>query len=182
LLAGGEATVRSPKDIIPYFFAQLLVKTFAPRQMPLSRSECRSWVKEHLEPAARHCADLILAWCWAGSGPSSNRSDFSNSTAPRSFLEAVRVLRTACHNPQTPPEVLHNAAASVIQRLEQDGYAWREVPRGTPFSEDMRTEFDPVARVLPGQPVETRQPAILRNGILVDGCKGLLQRLPDADP
>jgi len=161
-----------------YLFASLfLCYTLRLRiQMP-SRSECLDErLKHQLRNLLQHDIDVILAWCWghpdrAGTHPV---APTDRDGMDESMCAALTSLRGTLRAGSVEPDAVQDAANAVIQRAEEQGYEWKTVERGTPFTEDMQREFDKYALISVGQPVETLQPAILRRGEVIR--RGTLRR------
>jgi hypothetical protein len=74
-----------------------------------------------------------------------------------------------------PASELRDSLEALFQRFEEDGYEWKFVPAGTEFEPEMENIFKTFGNIRPGEPVKTRQAAILRRNKLID--RGELRRL-----
>src|SRR5262249_57767666 len=101
------------------------------------REECRALLREQLVPPVRHAADLVLAWCWAL--PSAPAALAGRAGLPEGVLESLTVLRAALAGAEG--RALRVTAGAVVQRAEEEGYAWKEVAPRTPFEDSMTREF-----------------------------------------
>jgi hypothetical protein len=155
----------------------LLVYTLRPRVQQPSRAECIERLTEQLRALLRHDADLILGWCWSHPErlPPAPASPMVAPGLPEPICTALTSLRSALAAPDVQPDELQDAANALLQRVEEQGFAWKAIERGTPYAESMTQEFDQFALISVGQPVETLQPAILRRGEVIK--RGLLRRL-----
>ncbi|CAH2598634.1 conserved membrane protein of unknown function [Rhodovastum atsumiense] len=123
-----------------------------------------------------HLADLALAVCWAHPDRLSPRPP-----AVRSGTEAltgavwlaISRLRTEWQRGK-PDKELAAACEELFQRFEEDGYEWRFVPRGQPYTAELVGTFDSFGAIAPGQPVRTRRAAIARQGQIIQ--KGEVRR------
>jgi hypothetical protein len=161
-----------------YFLAAwLLVLTVRPRHQLPTRGECAASLTEQLRALLQHDADLILGWCWSHPErlPPSPVNTVVTAALPEPVCTALASLRSALAAPDAPPEELQDAANALLQRVEEQGYEWKTIERGTPYMEGMAQTFDQFALISVGQPVETLQPAIVRHGEVIQ--RGVLRRL-----
>jgi hypothetical protein len=161
-----------------YFLAAwLIVLTVRPRLQLPSRRDCLEDLRHQLRALLQQDADLILGWCWAHPERLAPApvSAASGDALPEPVCAALAALRGVLAPGNVSPEDLHEAAGALLQRVEEQGYEWKTVERGTPYAEAMEREFDRFALIGPGQPVETLRPAFLRRGEVVQ--RGLLRRL-----
>ncbi len=63
----------------------------------------------------------------------------------------------------------------MLQRIQEDGYEWKSVERGTPYDLTMASLFSKFGMIDVGQPVETLKPATVRDGVAVQ--QGVIRRL-----
>jgi hypothetical protein len=178
-LVSGQAPVeaRSIRDTLAVRLARIAAGLFFPRPVPLSRADCRFRLYQQLLPVTRHHADLVLAWCWSACQAVTSRppAPTGGDDLTKSVIEALTVLRGVRQDLQASAEDLRDAADSLLQRAETEGFVWHTIPRGTPYEETMAEEFDPYAPISPGQPIETLQAAVLHGGTVK--VRGLLRRL-----
>jgi hypothetical protein len=155
----------------------LLVYTLRPRVQLPSRAECVERLTEQLRALLRHDADLILGWCWSHPErvPPTPVSPTVATGLPEPICTALTSMRSALTGPDVQPEELQDAASALLQRVEEQGFEWKAIERGTLYAEAMTQEFDQFALISVGQPVETLQPAVLRRGEVIK--RGLLRRL-----
>jgi hypothetical protein len=161
-----------------YFVAAwLLVMTLRPRVQLPTRGECAASLTEQLRALLQHDADLILGWCWSHPErlPPSPVNTVVSAALPEPVCTALASLRSALAAPDAQLEELQDAANALLQRVEEQGYEWKAIERGTPYADAMAQAFDQFALISVGQPVETLQPAIVRRGEVIK--RGVLRRL-----
>ena len=185
LLPGQGPAVREPKSLkdgLPVLAAWVAVWALRPRALPPLPEECRVRLREHLAPLLRQHADLVLAWC----RPSSDSAPIVSPPPPATMaplkdgldnevLAAVTALWSVRQVTPVSPEQTQAAADALLQRLEEDGLAWRAIPHGALYADEMTKEFDCFGLLAPGQPVETLRPAVLYRDEV--RARGLLRRL-----
>ncbi len=62
-----------------------------------------------------------------------------------------------------------------MQRLQESGYEWKSVPKGTPYEPEMAGLFEVFGSIPSGASVRTQRAAMTRDGQLVH--KGELRRV-----
>jgi hypothetical protein len=124
-----------------------------------------------------HDADLVLAWCWAHPGriESPPRIPAPRGSLSSAVCDALGTLRATLADSSMEREDLADAALALVQRVEEEGYEWRSVERGTPYDAAMASLFSKFGMIDDGQPVETLKPATVRDGVAVQ--QGVLRRL-----
>jgi hypothetical protein len=154
----------------------LLLLTVRPRLTPPTRDECREALRPQVERLLAHVVDLVLAICWAHPErcPPPKPTPSAAAGLPPALAEALGVL-SAVADEEAPEKHLRGAVRAVLQRVHGEGYEWRSVPAGTPYDASLEAHFDCFDRVTVGQPVETLEPAFVRNGELVK--RGTLRSL-----
>jgi hypothetical protein len=175
----GPGPARLLRDGLPTFAAWLVVWALRPRALPPADDERRAHLRAIIEPLLLQQADLVLAWCRPLPRAQATESACANPPGPlpEPLLQALTAFRIACQSNSASPEDVRHAAAAFVQRAEEEGYAWKSVPTGTPYGEELAGEFDRFALIGPGQPVETLRPAVLFRSTVQE--RGLLRRLPD---
>jgi hypothetical protein len=155
----------------------LLSLTVRPRLQLPTRSEALDALQGQIRAFLEHGADLVLAWCWAHPerlppqlAPAAVAADL-----PEPVCEALLALRQSLPAGAAELHDLQDAATALLQRVQEQGYEWKSVARGTPYDEDMARSFDQFALVGGGQPVETLRPALVRHGQVIR--RGLLRRV-----
>jgi hypothetical protein len=158
--------------------AWFLLGTVRPRAALPTRAE----VLDPLDPQVRrlliHDADLVLAWCWAHPDRLGRRDGPPGDEVPPlagAVFRALRDVRAVVRDPASTRDDFADAAEALLQRLEDVGYRWIEVERGTPYDESMESCFRKFAMIAIGQPVEMLQPALGKDGIVVE--PGMLRRV-----
>jgi hypothetical protein len=155
----------------------LLLGTVRPRTALPSRAEVLAALDDQLHRLLLHDADLVLAWCWA-------HPDRLKPTQPAlssmpslsgSVCDALGALHATLDGRSSRPEDLADAAEALLQRVQEEGYEWRSVVRGTPYDVSMGSLFSKFGMIDVGQPVETLKPATVRGGVAVQ--PGVIRRL-----
>jgi hypothetical protein len=141
----------------------LVISLVRPRVVGPSRADCLEALSESIRQRLRHDADLALAWCWAYPRPKDEPAKVETGI-PADVLQAIDSLRTICLFPSAGPEDVIGAAEALQQRVEEQGYEWLTVEKGTAYTELLATHFDIYGLIPPGQPVQMEQAAILRRG------------------
>jgi hypothetical protein len=135
--------------------AWLVLATVRPRTRLLSRDEVSGALKDPIRGIMMHEADMVLARCW--SHPDRlGRVDPAGSMAselPRPISRAMRDLRTSIRNPSSTREDVVEAVEALLQRVEDVGYRWIEVARGTPYTKSLEPYFEKFGMIEDGQPV-----------------------------
>ncbi|MGP0064116.1 MAG: hypothetical protein ACLQGP_11025 [Isosphaeraceae bacterium] len=155
----------------------LLLGTVRPRVVMPSRAEVLATLGEPIYTLLLHDADLVLAWCWTHparietSGPASAMTPVLSS----SVCDALGTLRVILADRSSALEDLADAAEATLQRIQEEGYEWRSVKRGTPYDQTMASLFSKFGMIDVGQPVETLKPATVRDGVAVQ--QGVIRRL-----
>jgi hypothetical protein len=155
----------------------LLLGTVRPRTMLPSRAEVLTALDGPIHELLLHDADLVLAWCWAypfrldQAGPASSATPVLSA----SVCDALATLRDILADRSSAPEDLADAAEAMLQRIQEEGYEWRSVERGTPYDLTMASLFSKFGMIDVGQPVETLKPATVRDGVAVQ--QGVIRRL-----
>jgi hypothetical protein len=129
-------------------------------------------LREHL----RHVADLVLAWCWAHPDrqPPQVAESVRGGALPGTVWDTLTDLQAQLTAGGGAGDDWREAVEELLQRFEEDGYAWQAVPPGTPFDEAMREDFHTFGLIGTGQPVRTRRAALRHGGQLLR--KGELRR------
>jgi hypothetical protein len=70
---------------------------------------------------------------------------------------------------------IRESCDDLLQRLQESGYAWVTISKGTPFDPDMAALFEVFGTIPPGQGVRTQRAAMTRHGEVVQ--KGELRRV-----
>ena len=155
----------------------LLLGTVRPRVVMPGRAEVLAALDDPIRTLLHHDADLLLAWCWAH--PARIETNASGSSDDHglsgSVCDAIGTLRLILANRSASAEDLADAAEAMLQRIEEEGYEWRSVERGTPYDLTMASLFSKFGMIDVGQPVETLKPATVRDGIAVQ--QGVIRRL-----
>ncbi len=155
----------------------LLLGTVRPRVVRPSRAEVLAALDEQVRGLLVHDADLVLSWLWAYPG----RLEAAESVAAgpevlsASICDALGTLRTTLDGASPRTEDLSDAAEALLQRVQEEGYEWKSVARGTPYEMAMAATFSKFGMIDVGQPVETLKPAIVRDGVAVQ--QGVIRRL-----
>ena len=142
-----------------------------------SRAEVLAALDDQVHGLLLHDADLVLAWLWAHparleqTGPDSAMTPVLSG----SVCDAMGTLRTILADRSSAPEDLADAAEAMLQRIQEEGYEWRSVERGTPYDLTMASLFSKFGMIDVGQPVETLKPATVRDGVAVQ--QGVIRRL-----
>jgi hypothetical protein len=144
--------------------AWLVLATVRPRPRLPSRGEVVDALEGQIRGLLFHDADLVLALCWAHpdrvrrAGPGGSGGPGLAGPAHR----AIRDFRAAVRDPGATREDLVESAESLLQRLEEVGYRWVEIEKGTRYSESLDPYFEKYGMVEVGQPVEMLQPALCK--------------------
>jgi hypothetical protein len=93
---------------------------------------------------------------------------------PRPVLIALSQLQADLVRRGSDRE-LRESGDDLLQRLQESGYAWQSVAKGTPYDPEMAAWFDVFGTIPPGQAVRTQRAAMTRNGQVVH--KGELRRI-----
>jgi hypothetical protein len=155
----------------------LLLGTVRPRVVLPSRAEVLAALDDPIHDLLFHDADLVLAWLWAHPA----RLDPTETAAAMSpvlsgsVCDAIGTLRVILADRSSAREDLADAAESMLQRIQEEGYEWRSVERGTPYDLTMASLFSKFGMIDIGQPVETIKPATVRDGVAVQ--QGVIRRL-----
>jgi hypothetical protein len=148
------------------FGGWLLLLIIRPRLRPPTRTASREALEGQIERLLAHAADLALAVCWSHPDRlgAPVPSSAPTATLPGAVADALGVLQEA---EAAGERHLRGAVHALLQRVREEGYEWRDVPSGTPYSADLDGFFECFGLVRPGQPVETLEPALVRRGAVV---------------
>ncbi len=155
----------------------LLLGTVRPRVVLPARAEVLAMLDDRIREMLAHDADLVLAWCWAHP----DRLDLDGAGAEispvlsGSVCDALGTLRAILADRSSAPEDLADAAEAMLQRIQEEGYEWRSVERGTPYDLTMASLFSKFGMIDVGQPVETLKAATVRGGVAVQ--QGVIRRV-----
>jgi hypothetical protein len=92
-----------------------------------------------------------------------------------SVCQSLSDLHVQVASDHVAPEDLRDSVDELFQRLQDDGYRWKSLPRGTPFTDELLHEFNTFGLINPGEPVRTRRPALFHREQLIH--KGELRRV-----
>lgn len=93
---------------------------------------------------------------------------------PRPVLVALAQLQSDLVGGGSDRDV-RESSDDLLQRLQESGFEWKSVPRGTPYESEMAALFDVFGTIPPGQAVRTQRAAMTRDGRVVH--KGELRRV-----
>jgi hypothetical protein len=164
-LRGGSAGwLRASLSLLAVALVVLLARPRAGAAPADLGTELQGPLREHL----RHVADLVLAWCWAHPDrqPARPVEPAPAAALPGAVCDTLADLQAQLAAGGAGDD-WREAVEGLLQRFEEDGYAWRAVPTGTPFEEAMREDFDTFGLVRPGEPVRTRRAALRHSGRLL---------------
>jgi hypothetical protein len=156
--------------------ALLLVRAIQPHIVVHARKDYAADVRRHVEGLLRHVADVVLALCWAH--PDSHpTTEAGAESIPLAVHEALWILETRLREGLVEQEPLHKAIEYLLWQVREEGYTWEEIVEQTPYAAEMRQRFDNFGLIQPGQPVRTREPALLWKGEVRQ--RGRLERIRD---
>jgi hypothetical protein len=121
-------------------------------------------------------ADMALAVAWAhperlaappGTRPKADR-------LPRPVIVALSQLQADIARAGSDRDV-RDSCDDLMQRLQESGYEWKSVAKGTPYEPEMAGLFEVFGIIPPGAPVRTQRTAMIRDGEVVH--KGELRRV-----
>ncbi|MEJ2388258.1 MAG: hypothetical protein P8Y27_13405 [Chromatiaceae bacterium] len=95
--------------------------------------------------------------------------------AENSVQRALTVLIRYLDKDPDDLETIRDMALELQQRLQDAGYAWQVIADGEPFREELLQAFRPFGLIEAGQPVQTLEPAVSRNGVVI--LPGTIARL-----
>jgi hypothetical protein len=155
----------------------LLLGTVRPRVVLPSRAEVLAALDDPIHDLLFHDADLVLAWLWAHPArlEPAETAAANSPVLSGSVCDAIATLRVILADRSSAREDLADAAESMLQRIQEEGYEWRSVERGTPYDLTMASLFSKFGMIDIGQPVETLKPATVRDGVAVQ--QGVIRRL-----
>jgi hypothetical protein len=121
--------------------------------------------------------DLALAVAWAHPdrlGMIMEATRPEPERLPRPVVVALTQLQSDIARGR-PDRDIRESCDDLLQRLQESGYAWVSVSKGTPFDPDMAALFEVFGTIPPGQGVRTQRAAMTRHGEVVQ--KGELRRV-----
>ena len=145
--------------------------------------ELTRWIAESL----RLNANMVLALCWVYSRaqrlkpvPARHKAKVEtefvkDKNEPISVYQVIGSLDHALHQNNVDSAEVRDLVEELLQRFGDEGFEWREVDGGTPYSEAMERHFDTFGHIEVGQPVKTLRAALLQLGAVKK--RGQLQRI-----
>ncbi|PPQ36231.1 hypothetical protein [Rhodopila globiformis] len=122
-------------------------------------------------------ADIALAVAWSHPDrfpPLIDRPRTEPDTLPRPVIVALSQLQGDLTGGGSNEDI-RESCDELMQRLQEGGYEWQSVPRGTAYEPDMAALFDVFGTVQPGQAVRTQRAAVTRHGQVMH--RGELRRV-----
>jgi hypothetical protein len=163
------------RDALCLAGAWLLLASVRPRRAAPAPAE-RAALRVRLERQLSSGADLVLAFCWSHPDrlpcPEQAVAQAGGPLAQPAYAALAELHAELAGG--GPPDGLCDGLRELFQRLEEDGFEWKSVPRGAAYDEAMREEFDALGLIRPGQAVRTRRAALRHRGRVVH--KGELRR------
>jgi hypothetical protein len=93
---------------------------------------------------------------------------------PRAVVVALTQLQSDLARGSSDRDI-RDSCDDLLQRLQESGYAWVSISKGTPFDPDMAALFEVFGTIPAGQGVRTQRAAMTRHGEVVQ--KGELRRV-----
>jgi hypothetical protein len=122
-------------------------------------------------------ADIALAVAWSHPDrfPAMiDRPRGEPDTLPRPVIVALSQLQGDLTRGGSDHDI-RESCDELLQRLQEGGYEWQTVPKGTAYEPDMAALFDVFGTIRPGQAVRTQRAAVTRNGQVMH--RGELRRI-----
>ena len=122
-------------------------------------------------------ADMALAVAWAhperlAAPPGAKRAEADR--LPRPVIVALTQLQADIVRGGSDKDI-RDSCDDLMQRLQESGYEWTSIPKGTPYEPEMAGLFEVFGSIPSGASVRTQRAAMTRDGQLVH--KGELRRV-----
>jgi hypothetical protein len=123
-------------------------------------------------------ADMALAVAWSHperlAAPLGGAKRAEADRLPRPVIVALTQLQGDIVRGGSDKDI-RDSCDDLMQRLQESGYAWKSVPKGTPYEPEMAGLFEVFGTIPSGASVRTQRAAMTRDGQLVH--KGELRRV-----
>jgi hypothetical protein len=122
-------------------------------------------------------ADIALAVAWTHPDrfpPVIDCPRTEPDTLPRPVIVALSQLQGDLTRGGSNDDI-RESCDELLQRLEEAGYEWKSVAKGTQYEPGMAALYDVFGTVQPGQPVRTQRAAVTRHGQVMH--RGELRRI-----
>lgn len=133
----------------------------------ISSAEISAAVERGFDAFASLAFVICVMHCATEKDKSASQSGDGLQIAESSVHQALTILMRYLEKSPEDLETIRDMALELHQRLHDEGYAWENIPEGTPFSEDFKQRFRLFGLIEPGQPVQTLEPCFMRSGVVI---------------
>jgi hypothetical protein len=142
-----------------------------PRLIGPSREQCHVALHRQIQQLLAHCADLVLAVCWAHPDHEAPPTVRTVEVLHQELYAPLRVLHSVYNAGKAADLSLRGPVGSVLQRLNELEYRWVAIPAGTSYNAEFVKQFESFGLITEGQRVETLEDAFVRDGALLEKGK-----------